>query len=65
LGDVQPKSVLKAPRDCVDYLINHELCHLKSTITARTVTSLLETLMPDWERYKQALDGLAEMPLNR
>jgi len=37
----------------------------KSTITTRTVTSLLETLMPDRERYKQAFDGLAEMLLNR
>lgn len=56
--------LVKAPRDCVDYVINHELCHLQEHNHSPNYYRLLETLMPDWERPKQALDGLAEMLLN-
>lgn len=57
--------LIKAPRDCVDYVINHELCHLREHNHSPNYYRLLDRLMPDWQIHKQRLDGLAEMLLNR
>ena len=57
--------LVKAPRVCVDYVIYHELCHLKEHNHSPEYYRLLESVMPGWEGYKQMLDGLAELLLNR
>ncbi|GAL97016.1 metal-dependent hydrolase [Acetobacter tropicalis NRIC 0312] len=57
--------LVKAPRDCIDYVILHELCHLKEHNHGPAFWSLLERVMPDWERHKTRLDGMAEMMLQK
>ncbi|NPC90395.1 M48 family metallopeptidase [Gluconacetobacter entanii] len=57
--------LVKAPRDCIDYVILHELCHLKEHNHGPAFWSLLERVMPDWERHKARLDGMAEMMLQK
>lgn len=71
-GSCSPKGVLllnpqliKAPRACIDYVISHELCHLKEHNHSAAYYRLLVTLMPDWEERKRELDGMAELLLNR
>lgn len=70
-GSCSPKGVLvfnpnlvKAPRECVDYVILHEICHLKEHNHSQRYYRLLAELMPDWVFQKTRLDGLAESLLN-
>src|SRR5450830_85201 len=57
--------LVKAPRACIDYVIAHELCHLKVHNHSAAYYRQLTALMPDWEVRKQELDGMAETLLNR
>jgi hypothetical protein len=44
------------PIGCVDYVILHELCHLKHLHHGPAFTGLLSRLLPDWRRWKRRLD---------
>ena len=56
--------LVKAPRDCIDYVILHELCHLKEHNHGPRFFTLLDRHMPQWRQQKAGLDELAEMILN-
>jgi predicted metal-dependent hydrolase len=55
--------LIKAPRECIDYVIFHELCHLKEHNHSANFYKLLERGMPDWKRIKARLDGMSELLL--
>ena len=57
--------LVKAPRDCIDYVILHELCHLQEHNHGSAFWSLLERVMPDWQRHKARLDDMAELMLRQ
>jgi len=59
---LNPKLV-KAPRQCIDYVIIHELCHLKHHNHSDAFYRLLPRHCPGWEAVKQRLDNLAEQIL--
>lgn len=48
--------LIRAPSACVDYMITHEICHLKYPDHGRHFWSLLRQLMPDWELRKARLE---------
>lgn len=48
--------LIRAPRECIDYVITHELCHLQQHDHGPGFYRLLEKVMPDWERRKQKLE---------
>ena len=52
--------LVKAPNACIDYVIVHELCHLAEHNHSKRFYMLLGQVMPDWERVKMRLDGLAQ-----
>jgi len=56
-------SLVKAPRECIDYVIFHELCHLKEHNHSVRFYKLLKQQMPDWKIIKEKLDNLAELLL--
>ncbi|MFW7269274.1 M48 family metallopeptidase [Gluconacetobacter sp. Hr-1-5] len=56
--------LVKAPRGCIDYVILHELCHLKEHNHGPAFWALIARVMPDWERHKARLDGMAELVLS-
>lgn len=56
--------LIKAPRECIDYVISHELCHLKEHNHSPRYYRLLSQLMPGWKTVKARLDGMAEVLLN-
>lgn len=57
--------LVKAPRECIDYVIIHELCHLKEHNHSPEFYRLLSLQMPDWKQVKAKLDGMAELLLNK
>jgi predicted metal-dependent hydrolase len=47
--------LIRAPRLCVDYVILHELCHLKHPHHGKAFYRLLDRVMPDWREIKARL----------
>jgi len=56
--------LVKTPTRCMDYVILHELCHLKEHNHSNEFYRLLKRNMPDWEDVKARLDGMSELYLN-
>ena len=50
--------LIMAPVSCIDYVIVHELCHLKIHDHSRAFYKLLNRIMPDWETRKERLERL-------
>lgn len=49
-------SLVKAPVYCIDYVIMHELCHLKVHTHNNGYYRVLSKYMPDWEKRKERLE---------
>lgn len=52
--------LIAAPRECIDYVITHELCHLKEYSHNKAFFRLLGRVMPDWEERRRRLNELVE-----
>jgi len=51
--------LIKAPKECIDYVIMHELCHLKEAHHGPRFWALLGRMMPDYEERKKQLNVIA------
>ncbi len=50
--------LIKTPKKCIEYVIVHELCHLKYLNHSIAFYSLLEKVYPDWKTTKNKLERL-------
>lgn len=50
--------LIKAPVPCIEYVITHELCHLKQHHHGKEFFEILNRVMPDWEKRKLRLEKL-------
>jgi predicted metal-dependent hydrolase len=64
-GSMSPKGnmslrldLIRAPDECIDYVILHELCHLVHPNHGREFWALVERLVPDWKHRKRLLESL-------
>lgn len=48
--------LIKAPKDCINYVVLHELIHFKYPHHKREFYQMLDILMPDWREKKKILD---------
>ncbi|MCD4673327.1 MAG: M48 family metallopeptidase [Anaerolineaceae bacterium] len=46
----------KAPIQCIDYVIVHELCHLVHPNHDKAFYRLMRSILPDWEERKEKLE---------
>ncbi len=49
--------LIQAPRDCIDYVILHELCHLKEHNHSKRYYALLDQVLPGWREQRTKLNG--------
>lgn len=48
--------LIKAPKNCIRYVVIHELCHLINHSHNRAFYELLGRTMPDWAKWKDKLE---------
>ena len=53
--------LIAAPKDCIDYVITHELCHLKERNHSQAFYKLLTIVMKDWELRRKRLNEMVEV----
>jgi len=58
-------NLVKAPLDCIDYVITHELCHLREHNHSKKFYALQDRYNPNWKPMKAKLDEMAECLLVR
>jgi predicted metal-dependent hydrolase len=51
--------LIKAPPQCVDSVIVHELCHIKEHNHSPRFYALMTQVMPEWKQHKQQLESLS------
>jgi predicted metal-dependent hydrolase len=53
--------LISASKDCIDYVIIHELCHLRFPNHSPSFYRLLTSILPDWIDRKQKLNSQVEL----
>lgn len=48
--------LIRAPKECINYVITHELCHIQFHDHGTDFYQLLGKVMPDWEKRKHKLE---------
>ena len=49
--------LIQTPKECIDYVVFHELCHLQEHNHGRGYYQLLGQVCPDWKERKAQLNG--------
>jgi predicted metal-dependent hydrolase len=49
-------NLIKMPKECIKYVVAHELCHLLHHNHGPGFYQLLERLLPDWVKRKHKLE---------
>jgi predicted metal-dependent hydrolase len=52
--------LIKAPKECIDYVIFHELCHFKLKHHSTRFWKLMQQLLPDFEERRKKLNLFAD-----
>ncbi len=51
--------LIHVPKQCIDYVVTHELCHLKEHNHSPDFYRMLESVMPDWQQRREKLNWYA------
>jgi predicted metal-dependent hydrolase len=50
--------LIQVPKDLIDYVVIHELCHLKEHNHSPSFYKLLERVLPDWQEQRKRLNQI-------
>ena len=53
--------IFQLPSHCIEYIILHELCHLKHHNHSTKFYHFLDTVLPEWKERAQALDSFLQV----
>jgi len=53
--------LIKTPKDCIDYVIVHELCHMVEPHHGNRFWRLIQKIMPDYEERRRRLNMFADI----
>ena len=53
--------LIAAPKDCIDYVLTHELCHTRIHRHSSAFYALLSKCLPDWKETRARLNRLVEL----
>ena len=56
--------LIKAPRPCVDYVLVHEMAHIKHHDHSQEFFALLDREIAEWRGVKKRLDELVDVVTN-
>ena len=62
-GVVLNTHLLKAPPECIDYVLLHELCHVRHPNHGKGFYELLESVSPEWKALKKRLEETVRLRL--
>lgn len=51
--------LIKADIACIDYVLTHELCHLREMNHGPRFYALMDKAMPDWREHKHRLESIS------
>ena len=50
------RRLIEAPKNCIEYVVTHELCHLVYPNHSKQFYALLQVMLPDWRESKDLLE---------
>ncbi|MBF0432564.1 MAG: M48 family metallopeptidase [Fibrobacteria bacterium] len=53
--------LLAAPRECIEYVVAHELCHLMAPNHTRKFYNKLDEFVPNWKKLRERLNRTVEL----
>ncbi|WP_230287370.1 SprT family zinc-dependent metalloprotease [Deinococcus sp. 12RED42] len=53
--------LVQAPKDCIDYVLIHELCHTREFGHSRNYYALLGRILPRWKQVRERLNRVVEL----
>ncbi len=56
-------ALARVPIECIEYIIVHEMTHLKVRLHNKMFEQLLAMYMPSWRKYRQQLNEFVSVPL--
>jgi len=56
-------ALARVPVECIEYIIVHEIAHLKVRLHDKLFNALVTKYMPDWKKIRQQLNGFISVPL--
>ena len=63
-GDTLNTHLIKAPPQCLDYVLLHEIAHLQEHNHSQRYYAVLERLLPNWKAVRKELEAWSPLVLN-
>lgn len=55
-------ALIHTPKECITFVIIHELCHLKHFNHSPEFYALMDKILPDWRKFDKMLDSYSPLP---